>query len=276
MLVDLRLAAAVTALACFVLQSHLWNNTSTLVDIQQRRIAIMEDEEPQPNATVYVRNLDESIKLPALIESLRSTFSVFGTIVDVIAKKSLKRRGQAFIVFDNADSAQMAIDELQGFELFDKQMHLAFAKTRSDATVKREDGDEAFEQHKAQRIAEKERKQAAEEKAKLQQAKHAAADALAERPVKTSKPSAGVVPEEYLPPNKVLLLRDLPEDYTKDNAMLKIVFGRFPGLKDIRLVPGRNMGFAEYEDKEGATQAKEKMDGQELAGSAIKVTYQRD
>lgn len=53
------------------------------------------------------------------------------------------------------ESAQKAIDEVQSFELFDKPMQLAFAKTRSDATVKRTGDEEEFESHKRRRLAEK-------------------------------------------------------------------------------------------------------------------------
>lgn len=76
-------------------------------------------------------------------------------MIDIIAKKSLKRKGQAFIVFDSVESAQNAIDEVNGFELFDKQMSCDFAKTSSDATVKREGTGEEFELHKRRRLAEK-------------------------------------------------------------------------------------------------------------------------
>jgi RNA recognition motif-containing protein len=67
----------------------------------------------------------------------------------------MKRKGQAFVVFESADDASDAIDSLQGFELFGRPMEIAYAKTRSDAIVKREDGEEALEQHKALRKAEK-------------------------------------------------------------------------------------------------------------------------
>ena len=104
---------------------------------------------------MYVRNLDESIKIPALIEALHGLFDEFGTIVDIVAKKSLRRKGQAFVIYDNVDSAQNAIDDLQGFDLLGKQMSLDFAKARSDATVKREEGDAGLEAHKKHRLAEK-------------------------------------------------------------------------------------------------------------------------
>jgi RNA recognition motif-containing protein len=105
--------------------------------------------------SVYARNLEERIKVDQLIESLRELFSEYGTIIDIVAKTNLKAKGQAFIVFDTVEGAQKAIDEVQGFELFGKEMQLAFAKTRSDATVKRQGNEEEFESHKRRRLAEK-------------------------------------------------------------------------------------------------------------------------
>jgi hypothetical protein len=101
------------------------------------------------------RNLSERIKIPQLIEALREIFEEYGTIVDIVAKSSLKRKGQAFIVFDSVQSAENAIDEVNGFELFGQSMSLDFARTRSDATVQREGTSEDFEQHKRHRKAEK-------------------------------------------------------------------------------------------------------------------------
>lgn len=120
-----------------------------------------------------------------------------------------------------------------------------------------------------------ERKQALEA-ANAKPTKRAAADTLAERPAKVNKPAnaAGVVPDEYLPPNKILFLRDLPEDYSKD--MLAAVFRRFPGFKEVRLVPGRKgIAFAEYETEDGAITAKEATAGITLGEETIRVTFQR-
>lgn len=233
-----------------------------------------------------------------MIAALHEVFDEFGTVVDIVAKKSLKRKGQAFVIYDNVESAQSAIDDLQEFPLFDEPMSLAFAKTRSDATVEREDGPAGLDKHKAHRIAEKgmlngrantcsntadtlhtERKQAQEAAAAAASApaKRAPADNIAERPAKSAKPAAtagGAVPDEYLPPNKTLFLRDLPENYGQDSIAL--VFKRFPGFREIRLVPGRNtIAFAEYEDEAGAIAAKEALSGIELDGQPMRITYQR-
>lgn len=102
-----------------------------------------------------MRNLEERIKVDQLKEALTELFEEYGEIIEIVAKTNLKAKGQAFIVFDSVESAQKAIDEVQGFELFEKPMQLAFAKTRSDASVKRLGDEDEFDAHKRRRLAEK-------------------------------------------------------------------------------------------------------------------------
>lgn len=102
-----------------------------------------------------MRGLDEKVKIPALVAAIRETFGEFGTILDVVAKSSIKRKGQAFVIYDSVDSAQEAVDELSGFELFGKQIEVDFAKTKSDVIVQRDEGEGALEEHKKHRVAEK-------------------------------------------------------------------------------------------------------------------------
>ncbi|KAH7411333.1 hypothetical protein BKA64DRAFT_663223 [Cadophora sp. MPI-SDFR-AT-0126] len=243
---------------------------------------------PPPNATVYVRNLEERIKPGELIEALKELFSEYGEIIDVVAKTNLKAKGQAFVVFDNVESAQKCIEDVQGFDLFGKPMQLAFAKTRSDAFVKRTAGDEELESHKRRRLAEKDKKKAAEQAEEQKRLKHTAPAGLAPdagaRPIKatrgaglksTNAGAAAVIPDEYLPPNKILFLQNLPEDYDID--ALTSIFGRFEGFREVRLVPGRRgIAFVEYDGEAGAISAKENTAGMALGdGQVMKVTYQR-
>jgi RNA recognition motif. (a.k.a. RRM, RBD, or RNP domain) len=177
---------------------------------------------------------------------------------------------------------------VNGFELFDKPMKLDFAKTRSDATVRREEGEGGLERWKRTRLAEKERKQAletAQQKLKRPAATPAADTGLTARPAKTAKGAglkasgtnaAAVIPDEYLPPNKILFLRDLPESYEADD--LSRIFSRFEGFREVRMVPGRRgIAFVEYEAEAGAISAKEATAGMQLGdeGKGIRVTYQR-
>lgn len=99
--------------------------------------------------------MEESIKQDQLIEALTEIFSEYGHVIDLVAKKNLKAKGQAFVVFDDVEAAKRAIEEVQGFELFEKPMVLDYAKTRSDATVQKEGTAEELETHKRRRLAEK-------------------------------------------------------------------------------------------------------------------------
>lgn len=102
-----------------------------------------------------MRNLEERVKPEPLKEALRTIFSEFGSVIDIVAKTNLKAKGQAFVVYDSPDAARQAIEETDGFDLFGKPMQVALARTRSDATVHRFENEEALELHKRRRTAEK-------------------------------------------------------------------------------------------------------------------------
>ena len=59
--------------------------------------------------------------------------------MDVVALKTSRLRGQAWIVFEDIGSATRAMRGLQSFPFYDKPMRIAFAKTKSRA-VAIEDG----------------------------------------------------------------------------------------------------------------------------------------
>jgi RNA recognition motif-containing protein len=99
-----------------------------------------------------VNNLAERVKLDTLKEALHAIFDHYGPILDIVAKTSLRRKGQAFIVFDSQKSALQAVEEMSGFELYGKQMKVSMAKTHSDETLKRKATEEQFEQHKRERL----------------------------------------------------------------------------------------------------------------------------
>lgn len=165
-------------------------------------------------------------------------------------------------------------------------MKLEWARTRADAEVKLSEGEEGLEEWKRRRLAEKERKQAlmAQEAARLQRTTAVDASAPLGKPAKAQRGAglksinanaAAVIPDEYLPPNKILFVQNLPEEYDID--ALSGLFGSFDGFKEVRLVPGRQgIAFVEYETEAGAIGAKERTGGMTLGGGqVVKVTYQR-
>lgn len=98
-----------------------------------------------------MNNLDERVKIDTMKQALTKAFNYYGPILDIIAKSSLKRKGQAFIVFDSEKSALDAIEEMSGFELYGKALKVSRAKSHSDETVKRKAAD-MFEEHKRKRL----------------------------------------------------------------------------------------------------------------------------
>ena len=98
------------------------------------------------------------------------------------------------------------------------------------------------------------------------------------RPTKAPKTSKNVIPDEYLPPNNTLFIREVPEDYSPD--MLEALFSRYPGFKEVRTIPlpaYKGCAFVEYEANEGAIQAREALNGRVLGEGelGLKVTYQK-
>lgn len=57
-----------------------------------------------------------------LKKSLFAVFSQFGKILEVLAFKTLKHKGQAWVVFEDVSSATNALRQMQGFPFYDKPM----------------------------------------------------------------------------------------------------------------------------------------------------------
>ena len=71
-----------------------------------------------------------------LKKSLYAIFSQFGQILEIVAMKTLKMRGQAFVVFKEIASATNAMRSMQGFPFYDKPMRIAYSKLDSDIIAK--------------------------------------------------------------------------------------------------------------------------------------------
>lgn len=87
----------------------------------------------QPNQTLYVNNLNTKIKKLELKRMLYALFSPHGQILSIVASKTEKARGQAFIVYKELSSAVVAMRALQGYPFYDKSLRIQFAKGKSEA-----------------------------------------------------------------------------------------------------------------------------------------------
>ncbi|KAK2812374.1 hypothetical protein FQN50_001373 [Emmonsiellopsis sp. PD_5] len=75
-----------------------------------------------PNQSLYCTNLPDKLKKPDLRLALYTLFSTYGTVLDVVAMKTAKMRGQAHVVFKDIQASTQAMRALQGFEFFGKEM----------------------------------------------------------------------------------------------------------------------------------------------------------
>ncbi|TAQ90456.1 hypothetical protein B7494_g1188 [Chlorociboria aeruginascens] len=90
-----------------------------------------------PNQTLYITNLPSAkIQKPDLRISLYTLFSTYGPVLDVVALRTMKMRGQAHVVYRDIQTATQAMRALQGFEFFGKEMQIQYAKTKSDTIAK--------------------------------------------------------------------------------------------------------------------------------------------
>ena len=75
-----------------------------------------------PNTTLYINNLNDKVNKDELRHQLFSLFMTYGKVLDVVAQKGPKRRGQAFLVFADLAEATAAMRACEGFIFYDKPM----------------------------------------------------------------------------------------------------------------------------------------------------------
>ena len=75
-----------------------------------------------PNQTLYLRGLNEKTSKQQLRHLLYCLFSQFGKVLDVVAMKTLKMRGQAFVVYGRIEEATLAMRSLQGLPFLDRPL----------------------------------------------------------------------------------------------------------------------------------------------------------
>ena len=220
--------------------------------------------ENPPRETIYVNNLNERINKDELKKSLYAAFSQFGPILDIVALKTFKMRGQAFVVFRDIEAATQAVRQMQSFPFYDKPMRITYAKTKSDA-LSLFDGTftELSEAAKGERAAKRKADREARE-AKASAKKAAREEAAAAGDDDAAGPSGAAPPTQApaLPepgpgapsqptvalPNPILFVENLPDQVNE--MMLSMLFQQFPGYKEVRLVPGKSgIAFVEFESE---------------------------
>lgn len=253
------------------------------------------------NQTLYVNNLNDKINVETLKKSLREVFAAFGGIIDIIAMKSLKRRGQAWIIFKETSAATNSLKSLQGFPFYNKPMRISYAKSKSDVVAK---GDGSYVE-RPKKIVKREDlrkgKTAAPSvsTAPAEAAAPAAAPAtLAQKTIQdrigwnpnqttgaAAPPKAVQATMNWTPPaqtftkgpsepNRTLFVENLPQEAT--DTMLSMLFRQYPGFQEVRLIPGRNVAFVDYQNEYQAGMAMQGLQGFAMTPEVkLHLTYAR-
>ncbi|KAJ7610837.1 hypothetical protein FB45DRAFT_326033 [Roridomyces roridus] len=234
-----------------------------------------EPAEPEfTSETLYIQNLNEKIKIDVMKASLRGLFKSYGEVLDVVAHSNLRMRGQAFVSFTSADIAKKAMREVRGFPLYSKPMQISFAKSRSDAVVKRFD-EGNYEAHKNARTQHKMTTRYTNPLKQKLKAKRLATEMDGAAAAPAPKRPNVQMPDEYLPPNKILFLQNLPETVTKEQLIS--MFSQYPNLYEVRLIPTKkDIAFVEFLDETSSGVAKDALHNYKLDGeNKIKITFAR-
>lgn len=228
-----------------------------------------------PSQTIYINNLNEKIKKEELKKSLYAVFSQFGKILDIVASKTLKLRGQAWVVFDDVTAATNALRQMQEFPFYDKPMKIQYAKTKSDAVAKSDGTYVPKERRKRQE--EKAERRRREQQAEAQNMGNASSGMY---PTPYGAPMAPqfqppkpVVPEAPALPNSILFVQNLPHE--ANSMMLQMLFQQFPGFKEVRMIEAKpGISFVEYGDEMQATTALQALQNFKITPqNAMQITY---
>ena len=235
---------------------------------------------------------------------LYALFGQFGKVIDVVAMKTERLRGQAWIVYTDVTGATNALRAMQDFPFFGKAMvrclyvcssfghmyrlhffthkhtplhfidtyiqRVQYGKTTSDATAKLEGT-----WHNDKRT----RRSAAPTTTTMDtdegegddggRKRKSRGEGKEEKTTKTGEEEDIVAGE----PHNILFLENLPEATTE--AMLGVLFKQFPGYKESRLVPGKaGIAFVEFVSEKQAAVALAGLQGFKITPQhAMRVIY---
>ncbi|KAJ9048879.1 hypothetical protein DSO57_1030199 [Entomophthora muscae] len=212
----------------------------------------------EPNNTIRVSNLKEKVSIEDLKKELTKIFSQYGNILDIVAQKGLRLKGQAFIIYEDIASAEKAVAEANGLAVFNRVMVVQFSHNRSDKIAEREGELEANKRERHERFL----KRMENRQTRAPKPKNRNASGSSHRPI-----------PDHMLLNKILFLQHLPEEIEEQSLVL--LFKQYPGFKEVRLVPGRSdIAFVEYDTEHQASMAKTTLNNYPvLPDHPMKITF---
>lgn len=234
---------------------------------------------------MYVKNLNEKVRLDSLKECLFSMFSRFGRVVQVSAKRNVVMRGQAFVVFQSPAHAEAARGALHQAPFFGKPMEVHWARRDSDITLspgqaqavratrkrlitKNYFQSAQFKKRMARKLALR-----SKEMAGLGQLNMAILGKMLNS--KEDRPGGGApggpAQRRLNEPHSMLLLEKLPD---VDKAALEALFAGQEGLKEIRHIGPKRIALVDFEDSASAAAALERVREQRFeGGEPVRINF---
>ncbi|KAL0419173.1 UNVERIFIED_CONTAM: U2 small nuclear ribonucleoprotein B'' 2 [Sesamum radiatum] len=165
-------------------------------------------------------------------------FSQYGRIVDIVALKTAKLRGQAWVVFSEVTAASNAVRQMQNFPFYDKPM------LRERDVLKKV--------------------------SKMPQANGPRADTNGGPAAASRKPGPQETAAE---PNNILFIQNLP--YETNSMMLELLFKQYPGFREVRMVEAKpGIAFVEFEDDSQSSIAMQDLQGFKITSqNPMAITY---
>lgn len=212
-----------------------------------------------PNQTLYINHLNEKIKLDELKSALFQLCSQYGEVLEIVASKAIKKRGQAFVIFNNLNTAIKAKKELKDMLLFGKHFDVFFSKTKSDLVLSalglltQETKSKIQSERKKRRDLEYKaiRERIIAQKEKELETKYIQNNQFSSDTLQTYNKL--IYSDDDNGRNSILFVEDLPKDI--DDKTLESVFEKYTGFKEIRLHSGRGVCFVEYDNELNAESA---------------------
>ena len=244
--------------------------------------------------------------MTVLRETLKGLFSGYGPVLSVQAHANVRMRGQAFVALPDKRQAAKAVKEVAGFPLYGKPMQLAFAKSKSISVLEKQDPENVEERKKELKMHQYKQRRGSklrrnELAAKIAEKRGGQIASLLWSPACIRKltrllfplPTAAAgeldpttagalpgaskrqeiaMPDEYLPPNKLLFVQNLPEGTSRED--IEALFSSLSNFNDVRSVPGNTkIAFVEFADIPSSSAARESLNGHTFpSGEKIKVT----
>ncbi|KAJ2691506.1 hypothetical protein H4R19_006350 [Coemansia spiralis] len=252
-----------------------------------------------PSQTLYIRNLNDKIHKDTLKHALYGLCVAYGRVLDIVALKTIKMRGQAFVAFEDITAATAALRQLHGRQVFGRPMRIEYALSKSNMVAVKDGTFRADQPHKHMSAAQRKQQlgiagDGAEKRRQSTDGADSAAPAAKRRvteragsdsdrddgssdddDIGPAPPPQNAAADADASPSATLFVTSLPAAVADEQ--LAGLFQQYVGFKEVRRIPGRaDMAFVDYATVDAAAAARSVLDGFKVAdGQAMSVEFSR-